>query len=153
VSGKIVPIFIALLLALSFAGCKKRVEGNEEVQGEGALTTPTVAESFSEYVLGTVTGIYHEPTVGVGEELEVKVEGYFSEEGITLERLEVSIKEDKKLVEVSPQGVKPAELTDISGGEAPFESTVSIQFPTAGNWRVSAPGEMGMVIKAVVVTE
>lgn len=152
-SGKIVPIFIALLLALSFAGCKKRVEGNEEVQGEGALTTPTVAESFSEYVLGTVTGIYHEPTVGVGEELEVKVEGYFSEEGITLERLEVSIKEDKKLVEVSPQGVKPAELTDISGGEAPFESTVSIQFPTAGNWRVSAPGEMGMVIKAVVVTE
>jgi len=152
-SGKMVPIFIALLLALSFAGCKKRVERDEEVQGENVLTTPTVAESLPEYVLGTVTGIYLESTVGVGEELEVKVEGYFPEEGITLERLEMSIKEDKKLVELSPQGVKPAELTDISGGEASFESTVSIQFPTAGNWRISAPGEMGMVIKAVVVTE
>lgn len=152
-SRRMVPIFIALLLALSFAGCKKCVERDEEVQGEGALTTPTVAESLPEYVLGTVTGIYLEPTVGVGEELEVRVEGYFPEEGITLERLEVSIREDKKLVELSPQGVKPAELTDISGEEAPFESTVFIQFPTAGNWRVSAPGEMGMVIKAVVVTE
>jgi len=156
---KSLVIFMLILLVVLSISCKKKTTDEETATGseqsgvESEVTTPNEPPGSSEYVFGSVTHLDYNPYAKVGEDLQIEVQGLFPSPNVTFDHIEVSIKEEKQLVELTPVGLVTDKVAEPGDEENKFSASVTIQIPSSGNWRLYAPGKMKMLAMVIVATD